>query len=288
MAPPMVTAVLALLLSLQEPAGAVAPAAPAAMAAVPGREYRIGAEDTLRVTVFGHPDLTVAVTVDGDGTFKYPLLGRVEAAGKKPRELETSITDALSHGYVRDPQVSVTVEVARSKRVFVVGEVTRPGWCPAWECATVMEALARTGPLLESAGAEVVVLRPSSPAAADGPVLRPGPGASEVMRLDLNRLEERGLRDDITLQPGDTVLVPRSARVFVSGEVKKPGAYAITPGMTVRQAVSLAGGFARRAVRGHVRILRPADSRTDELRAALEQEVRAGDTVVVERRRLPF
>src|SRR5215217_1919851 len=117
----MVTAVLALLLSLQEPADVAAPTA------IPGREYRIGAEDTLLVTVFGHPDLTVAVTVDGDGTFKYPLLGRVEAVGKKPRELETSIGDALSRGLVRDPQVSVAVEVARSKRVFVVGEVARPG-----------------------------------------------------------------------------------------------------------------------------------------------------------------
>jgi polysaccharide export outer membrane protein len=264
----MVTAVLALLLALQEPAERAAQQpAPA------GREYRIGAEDGLRVTVFGHPDLTVSVAVDPDGSIKYPLLGRVEAAGRTPRELEASIADELRKGFIRNPQVSVAVEIARSKRVFVVGEVAHPGWCPAWECGTVMEALSRTGPLLESAGAEVVVVRP---------------GAPEVLRVDLGRVQSQGSASDLALQPGDTVMVPRSARVFVSGQVEKPGAYPITPGTTVRQAISLAGGFGRRAVRSHVRILRPADNRVQELRASLEHEVQAGDTVVVERRRLPF
>jgi polysaccharide export outer membrane protein len=264
----MVTAVLALLLALQEPAD------PSAQSAAPaGREYRIGAEDSLRVIVYGQPELTVAVAVDPDGSIKYPLLGRVEAMGRTPRELETLIADELRKGFVRNPQVSVAVEIARSKRVFVVGEVTRPGWCPAWECGTVMEALSRTGPLLESAGAEVLVMRP---------------GAPEVLRVDLGRMESQGRAGDVTLQPGDTVMVPRSARVFVSGQVEKPGAYPITPGTTVRQAICLAGGFARRAVRSHVRILRPAQERVEELRASLEHELQAGDTVVVERRRLPF
>lgn len=264
----MVTAVLALLLALQEPADL-----PAQQPAPAGREYRIGAEDGLRITVYGQPDLTVSVAVDPDGSIKYPLLGRVETAGRTPRELEAFIGDELRKGFVRNPQVSVAVEIARSKRVFVVGEVTHPGWCPVWECATVTEALARTGPLLESAGSEVVVMRP---------------GAPEVLRVDLNRVQSQGSAGDLGLQPGDTVMVPRSARVFVSGQVAKPGAYAITPGTTVRQAISLAGGFARRAVRGHVRILRPAENRVEELRASLEHEVKAGDTVVVEKRRLPF
>lgn len=266
----MLLALLALLLPLQD-----APAPAAAAGAPASREHRIGAEDVLRVTVYGHPDLGVGVAVEPDGTFKFPLIGRVEAAGLLPRELEAAITARLADGYVRNPQVTVVVEVARSQRVFVMGEVTRPGWCAVSECANVVEALARTGPLLETAGAEAVVLRPRAG----------GAGAEEAIRVDLDRLQGGGPSRDVALRPGDTVLVPRAGQVFVSGEVKEPGAYGVRPGTTVRQAVSLAGGFARRAARDRIRILRPAaGGTTQELKAGLEDEVRAGDTVVVERR----
>ena len=114
----MLHALLALLLTFGQ--GAAAPASTAG-----GRDQRIGPEDVLRVTVFGHPDLGVGATVDPDGSFKFPLIGRVEAAGLLPRELEDSIAARLAAGFVRDPQVSVAVEVARSRRVLSTVERTR-------------------------------------------------------------------------------------------------------------------------------------------------------------------
>jgi polysaccharide biosynthesis/export protein len=265
----MVTAVVALLLVLQD-----APAsAPPAADTLPTREYRVGAEDVLRITVFGLPELSQEVTVDADDTFDFPLIGRVEAGDRTPRELEEAIAARLARGFVRDPQVRVTVQVHRSKTVSVVGELTRPGTYPLTEGRTVVEVLSRAGPLLPSAGSEVVVTR------------RSAAGTEEVIRVDLQRLQSGAPELNPVLRARDTVFVPKAPRIFVSGEVREPGQYGAVPGMTVRQAVSVAGGFAKGAARGRVRILRTAEGRTREVTAGLEEPVLAGDTLVVEKKK---
>jgi polysaccharide biosynthesis/export protein len=265
----MVTAVLALLLALQE---APAPAAAAGAGTHTTRDYRIGADDVLRITVFGLPELSQEVTVEPDATFDFPLIGRVETGDRTPRELEEAIQARLARGFVRDPQVRVTVLVHRSNTVLVMGELARPGTYPLAEGRTVVEILSRAGPLLPSAGAEVVVTRRS----ASGP---------EVIRVDLQRLQSDASDQNLVLRAHDTVFVPRAPRIFVSGEVRAPGQYGVVPGMTVRQAVSVAGGFAKGAVRDRVRILRPADGRSGEISARLEEPVLAGDTLVVEKKK---
>jgi polysaccharide biosynthesis/export protein len=107
----MVPVVIALLLALQE---APAPAAPAPGDALTSRDYRIGPDDVLRITVFGVPELSQELTVEPDASFSFPLIGRVEAADHTPRELEQAVATRLAGGFVRDPQVRVTVLVHRS------------------------------------------------------------------------------------------------------------------------------------------------------------------------------
>jgi polysaccharide export outer membrane protein len=265
----MVPVVMALLLALQE-----APAPPPQAADAPAtRDYRVGADDVLRISVFGLPELSQEVTVESDGTFDFPLIGRVETGDKTPRELEELIAARLARGFVRDPQVRVVVHQHRSRAVSVMGEVARPGNYALTEGRTVVEVLSRAGPLLPSAGAEVVVMR------------RASGGAGEVVRIDLQRLQSGEAGQNLLLNPHDTVFVPKAPRIFVSGEVRQPGQYGAVPGMTVRQAVSVAGGFAKGAARDRVRVLRTAEGRTTEIDARLEEPVLAGDTLVVEKKK---
>jgi polysaccharide export outer membrane protein len=264
-----------LLFSLQGP---VPPRAEPADDAVASREYRLGPEDVLKVTVHGHPDLTQELIVEPDGKIDFPLIGRLPAGDHTPRELEAAIGERLAQGFVSDPQVRVVITLYRSKTVIVMGELARPGTYPLPEGRTLIDVLSRAGPLLASAGEEVFVLRPSSgPAGAAG--------QDEAIRVDLHELQSGLLTHNPVLQPRDTVFVPKAAKVFVSGEVRQPGAYTVLRGTTVRQAITLAGGFAERAARGQVRILRTVDGRTMELRAAPEDPVSAGDTLVVEKKK---
>lgn len=281
---------LALLLAavLQAPGAPVAAAPPAAEGAAVeegGRDYRIGPEDVLKIAVYGHPDLTQTVAVQADGTFVFPLLGRVSAADLAPPDLERRLADLLGRDYVREPQVAVTVQQYRSKIVFVVGEVARPGVYPLVGTRRVVEVLAKAGPMTARAGTELVIVRsrsgearpvlPSEVAAGAGAVA----GAAEVIRVDLRAIQAGDLEQNVALLPRDTVFVPAAPRVFVSGRVPDPGGYPFAPGTTVRQAIGLAGGSARSASR--IRVLREVEGRAREVSVGLDDLVQAGDTVIV-------
>jgi polysaccharide export outer membrane protein len=271
----MLLALALLTLGAQEP-----PASAPARAAAP--EYEVGADDILKVTVFGHDDLSLSVIVQPDGTFVFPLIGRVKAMDLTTRELEQKLTLLLSQGFIRNPQVSVSVQENRSKVIHVVGEVSRPGSYPLSEGRTLVEILSRAGPLLPGAGAEVVVIHPASP--AQGPLLPQdveGRAGDQVTRVDLRRLQAGEMVQNLGLRSGDTVFIPQAPRVFVTGEVRNPGAYAFMPGMTVRQAVSLAGGFTEHASTGRLKVVRQAGDKSRELKVKIDDMVEPGDTVVV-------
>ena len=248
-----------------------------------GRDYRIGPEDVLRIAVYGHPDLTQTVSVQADGAFVFPLLGRVEAGDLAAPELERKLQGLLADGFIRDPQVAVTLQQYRSKIVFVVGEVSRPGAYPLVGTRRLLEVLAKAGPMTANAGREAVVVRARVPAARPllpAEVAAAGQGeVAEVIRVDLRAIEAGDLGQNVALQPRDTVFVPAAPKVFVSGRVPNPGGYPFAPGTTVRQAVSLAGGSARSASR--IQLLREIGGRAQPVAAGLDDLVQAGDTIVV-------
>ena len=142
--------------------------------------------------------------------------------------------------------------------------------------------LAKAGPRTANAGTEAVVVRARDPEAR--PLLpaeaaAAGPEAAEVIRVDLRDIEAGDLAQNVALQPRDTVFVPAAPQVFVSGRVPNPGGYRFTPGTTVRQAVSMAGGTARSA--GRIQILREIGGRAQPVAAGLDDIVQPGDTIVV-------
>lgn len=256
--------------------------APAPPAPLGSGEYEIGPQDILKVAVYGHEDLSQIVVVQPDGTLSFPLVGRVTAAGLTPKDLEDRLSKALAEGFIRNPQVSVVVQEYRSKVVFVVGEVTRPGSYPLSGNLSVVELLARAGPMTPLAGSEVVVVRPA--AAAAGPVLPGTPGVSEVINVDMRDIQSGDLEKNLRLRPNDTVFVPQAPKVFVSGEVKSPGAFPFSAGQTVRQLISLAGGLTDFGSTGGIRIVRTVDGKAKEVKVKLDEPVHPGDTVVVKAR----
>src|SRR3954468_1290533 len=133
-------------------------------------DYLIGAQDVLTVQVFDQADLGGKYTVETDGTFSFPLIGRVTAGGLTLRSFETELRKKLADGYFRNPQVTVSVEQYRSQRVFVMGEVRAPGPVPLTGGMTLIEALSRAGSTTSTASGEVAIVR-TSQGDVRGPVL---------------------------------------------------------------------------------------------------------------------
>lgn len=249
------------------------------------RLYVVGANDVLTITVYNQAQLSGKFVVEADGTFAYPLLGRVAAGGLSIRAVEDKVRQGLADGFLKDPQITVTVDQYRSQQIFVIGEVRQPGPLPFTGSMTLIEALARAGTVTERAGLEVVIVHATSGGAA-GPAVVPGPNAAtgDTIRVDLQKLQSGTLTQNVALRPGDTIFIPRAETVFVSGQVRTPGEYPIRAGMTVRQALALAGGVTDRGSTRRVQIIRVVNGKETTMSGDLQKPVQAGDTIVVNER----
>ncbi len=166
------------------------------MAAEPQRgEYRIGKEDVIEVVVFREPELSRVVPVRPDGKISLPLAGEMDAAGKTAAELQQGIAKMLA-AYVREPAVSVLVREINASRVFVLGEVVRPGGFPLRGPMTVVQAIAIAGGRTPYAGDRVVWLRDKHGAK---------PEKATLSFRDLVKGEESG---ELWLASGDVLYVP--------------------------------------------------------------------------------
>jgi len=158
-------------------------------------EYRIGREDVLEVVVWHEPELTRVVPVRPDGKISLPLAGEIEAAGKTPAELQSGLTKALSP-FIQDAAVAVLVREINGARVFVLGEVTRPGGFPLRGPMSVVQAIAVAGGRTEFAGDEVVWLRQKPD------------GAADPVSLSFGELVQGEAAGALWLRGGDVLYVP--------------------------------------------------------------------------------
>jgi polysaccharide biosynthesis/export protein len=247
------------------------------------RLYVVGPNDVLAITVYNQPQLSGKFAVEADGTLAFPLVGRVAVGGKSIRAAEDEVRERLAAGYLKDPQITVTVEQYRSQQIFMMGEVKQPGPLQFTGSMTLIEALARAGSTTPQAATELVIVRSlNGSAAAASP--KPGETSGETIRVDLESLQTGGLANNVVLRAGDTVFVPRAATFFVSGHVKTPGEYTLRTGMTVRQAIALAGGVTDRGSMGRVQIVRKVNGKEVTMSVDLTKAVQPGDTVVVRER----
>jgi polysaccharide export outer membrane protein len=251
--------------------------------------YQIGPDDLIHVTVIGQAEMTGDFPVDREGMLVFPILGKVKASGLAAGELERKLTTLLADGYVKRPQVSVSVRDYRSQKVFVTGQVGRPGAYALRADRTVRAVLGDAGNLASDAGHEVVVIRPHHPspdAPADAtPVSDPAtvPDA-EVFRISVRDIQAATVASEFVLQAGDTVNVPRAALVFVNGHVARQGSYRFEEGLTVLQAITLAGGLTERGSNKRIKLVRTVDGKPAEIKAKLTDALEPGDTILVPER----
>jgi polysaccharide export outer membrane protein len=242
--------------------------------------YVIGSGDRLRIAIWNQANVSGDYAVDGDGSFTFPLIGRVVANGLTVSGLEGELRRRLADGYYRNPQVTVAIAEYRSQRIYVMGAVRTPGTHPLTGTMSLIEALSRGGSTTADAADQVLIIRTPN---AQGPVLPGEDAAASVVRVDLRQLNG-GQPTDVRLQDGDTVFVPRAGTIYVYGEVRRPGNYPIPEGTTIRQALSLAGGKTEFGADNRIHVLRVVAGQEQEIKVKLNDRVEAGDTVVVPER----
>ncbi len=256
---------------------------PAIAAAQSGGDYVIGAQDVLSIAVFDQADLGGRYTVELDGSFTFPLIGRIHAGGLTIRAFETELKTRLADGFFKNPQVTVAIEQYRSQRVFVIGEVKNAGAYALTGDMTLIEALAKAGSTTQFASDEVVVVRGTS--GVELPSGGGAPAGEEIARINLEDLQSgMAAARNLELRDGDTIYVARAEVVFVFGHVKNPGSYPIKSDTTVLQALSLAGGVAPSGAMNRTKILRIVQGERRELKVKASDIVQAGDTIVVPER----
>ena len=282
-------------------------------------DYEIGPGDVLKVVVLGQTEMTGSFTVGPEGMVSFPILGKIKASENTTLELERKLTVLLSDGILKRPQVTVTVAEYGSQKVFVTGEVQRPGQYALKADRSLLALLGDVGALGPNVGHEVIVVRPpAGSATASGPAVplsltdEPGvqgpetpsttappepatppsgiPGlpfvasGSEVFRISLLELQSGNPEKNVTLRAGDTVYFPRAAQVYVMGSVARPGPYRFQEGMSVLQALTLAGGATERGSAGRTKVVRIVNGKKVEKKAKATDLVLPEDTLVVPER----
>jgi polysaccharide export outer membrane protein len=191
--------------------------------------YRVGPEDQLRIRVARHEELGGEVVVLQDGKVTLPVVGTLSVSGLTVEQIRDQITQGLRKRLV-SPEVNVEVEHPRPQRVFVSGAVKSSQWLDLKDGWRVTEALANAGGL---------VVRPE---VARGTLFR---RPDQTITLDLDRIYvDQDPAANLRLQPGDVIDIqePPTVRIFVSGQVQRPGMLDLTRGRGPVEALDLAGG----------------------------------------------
>ena len=269
----------------QTPAPRAGDAPPTTTASAVPNDYVVGASDVLKVTVFDEPTMSGSYRVDSDGSFQYPMLGRVVAAGMKPRDIAQFLKMKLEDGYINRAQVTVDVDQFRSRSIFIVGEVRSPGKYPMTGNMTLIEALAAAGSTTPNASTEVLILRPRDSTAAQ-PLTPDQLEQANVTRVSLADLQLGRLSENVALTEGDTIFVPKAEKFFVTGQIRTPGAYTYERGLTVLQAISLAGGLTDKGSNRRIKVIRTVNGKKVEQGIDIQDTVQPGDTLVIPQRLL--
>jgi polysaccharide export outer membrane protein len=211
----------------------------------------------------------------------FPLLGAIKAAGLTAGELQQELTRLLADGFIKNPQVTVSVAEYLSQRVFVVGEVHTPGVVPLSGNLTLVEALTRAGSLKENAGGELQVIRPAPGSVSLGPTLPGTLGSTIVLRASVQLLLRGQFVTNADLTHGDTIIVPRAESISVLGQVKSPGVVPYEYDMTVLKAVSMVGGPNDVGALGRARIIRIVGGKKTEIKAKETETLQPGDVVMI-------
>ncbi len=234
--------------------------------------YRIGPEDILEITILagGKKQVESKMVVSGSGDVNVPFIGRIKAGGLTLDALERAVYEPLARDYFVDPQVNLGIKEYNSLQFFISGAVKHPGMFKLTYIPTIMDLVASAGGVLPQRGNVAYVLKGNPGAEADA--AEEAVRTSSPRRIDLKALLDHGnMAENIRLSSGDTVYIPlntqvnqSAVKVYVQGEVKKPGVFDYQPGLTALAACIMAGGFDKFAAPNRARVIR---------RQGMEQEI---------------
>ena len=225
------------------------------------RDYLLGAEDVIDITVWGHDDLKRVIPVSLEGTITFPLIGEVRAVGKSTQELEKEMAVKLGDGYLIKPQITISVKEYNSQKVFVMGEVNKPGTYPITKENNLVYLLSQAGGPTKDAGEEVVIIRPNNPHSSSMTLEEAAAKKVPVITVNLKEAMAGDHKHNVSIQNGDSIIVSKIHFFFVMGEVKNPGKYDLERGTNVLTGISMGGGL--RDAGEEVVIIRPNNPHSD-------------------------
>jgi polysaccharide export outer membrane protein len=236
--------------------------------------YMLGPGD--QITVVGsEPEeiINKAVRIDQAGFLTLPLVGKLRAGGLTVEQFQTQLETALRQ-WVLEPQVSASVTDYRSQTISVIGSVGSPGVQVLQGRKTIAEVLAQAGGIRQDAGYQLRITRrlergriPLLGAQDDAT------GRFSVAEVPVSGIiESSGSEQNIVVEPGDVVSVPRGEMIFVLGNVRRPGGFVLNDreGMSALQALSLAEGTVGHAATANARILRRVKGQAERAEIAVD------------------
>jgi polysaccharide export outer membrane protein len=222
--------------------------------------------DELHISILDMPDMEQYPRVTDAGDVPVQGVGNVRVANMTPGEAATAIHDHLvSAHYLNHPQVTVVVDQYATQVVTLIGEVKTPGAYPIATPRPILDVIALGGGLTGDADRSILVERHGD--------------RNNPVRYKLSNDAKQAIEDQVMVNPGDTIVVPKAGIVYVLGDVNRPGGYTMNNNestMSLLEALSNAGGAAKTAKLGHTRLIRKADHS--------EMQVSLGD---IEKGKLP-
>jgi polysaccharide export outer membrane protein len=242
------------------------------------QKVQLGVGDQVRIEFFGLDNFTTTTTVAEDGSVRLPLTGPVKIIGQTPPDAAKIIEDAFRDGlYLTNPHVTVNVLQSSSQRVSVLGEVRNPNRYPIETNTTVLDLIALAGGATEKSCTAVQILRGDSS------------GKQQTLTVDTDEFASAagaGHGAVVRVQGGDVIRVPKCT-FRITGEVRQTGEFRIEKGMTVTEAIAIAGGTTPMGSANRVVIQRRnASGRLVELKGKKDMRVEPDDIIRVKERLL--
>jgi len=237
-------------------------------------DYRLGPGDLLGVTVFEDKDMNAEVRVSSRGTVTLPMLGAINVFRLTAVEAEKKIEDILRRKYLHDPHVSVYIKEHVSRQITVVGAVNNPGSFDCLNKKHLLDVLAMAGGLTPEAGEVAYISREDSET-----------GKTVNYMIDLDAMVRKGNMDlNIVILGGDELFIPKAGHCFVDGAVRKPGIYPVKSGLTITEAIALAGGLTNYAEEDEIKLVRYVSNGQREIIRLTYSELQGGqgDTIYLQ------
>lgn len=262
----------ALLIAGAAPAQAQALTPAASKPPMAATEYRIGAGDVVRLTVFQNPDLSLETRVTEAGLISFPLLGSVRIGTLSVTAAEKLIADGLRSGnFVRSPQVTLIVLQVRGNQASVLGQVNRPGRYPLEVADMRLSDLLAIAGGMANGGADTVIVTGTR----DGKAFR--------QEIDLPSVfAAGGAGKDLYILNNDVIWVDRQPVIYIYGEVQRPGPMRLERDLTLLQALATGGGLTQRGTEKGIRVHRKGrDGKVEVIQPGMSDALRDGDVVFV-------